>query len=159
MNIKIIEKDAFKIVGKGIKVSMENDEHQRAITEFWIESNSNGFSEELSRHSGPMGLLGVCMPYQPEYNGFIYYIGTEKNKEELPEGWEEEEIPAAKWAVFECVGPMPGAIQSVWSRIYSEWFPSSGYKHDKAPEIEVYPAGDPNSENYRSEIWIPVIEA
>lgn len=158
MNYKILEKEAFKIVGKGIKVSTVNNEHQRAITEFWSDSNKNGFASELSKSSGPMGHLGVCMQFEPDYNGFLYFIGAEKNIDVLPDGWEEKQIPAATWAVFECVGPMPDAIQKVWEQIYSEWFPSTNYKHANAPEIEVYPVGDSTHENYRSEIWIPIMD-
>ncbi|KAB8138124.1 AraC family transcriptional regulator, partial [Gracilibacillus oryzae] len=53
---------------------------------------------------------------------------------------------------------MPDAIQNVWKRIFSEWFPSTGYEHADAPELEVYYPGDPASADYRSEVWIPVID-
>ena len=32
-------------------------------------------------------------------------------------------VSAGTWAVFQCVGPMPDAIQNMWERIYSEWLP------------------------------------
>jgi len=54
-------------------------------------------------------------------------------------------IPSSTWAIFESVGAMPDAIQDVWKRIFSEWFPTSNYEHDKGPELEVYPPGDPRS--------------
>lgn len=34
--------------------------------------------------------------------------------------------------------------------------PATGYQHDCAPEIEVYPKGDMYSPDYKCEIWIPV---
>ncbi|RXT07959.1 hypothetical protein EIZ39_11120 [Ammoniphilus sp. CFH 90114] len=61
-------------------------------------------------------------------------------------------IPAATWAVFTSIGPMPGAIQQVWSNIFQEWFPSTGYQHSGRPELEVYPAGDTTAEDYQCEI-------
>jgi AraC family transcriptional regulator len=69
----------------------------------------------------------------------------------------EKEIPASTWAVFESIGPMPGAIQKVWKRIFSEWFPATGYEHADAPELEVYLPGDPSDSNYKCEVWIPII--
>jgi AraC family transcriptional regulator len=158
MNHKIVEKEAFQIVGKGIKVSTVNGENQRVIPAFWDESNGNGFTLELEKNSGPMGLLGACMQFDRLNEEFVYFIGAEKNIVDLPVEWEEKTIPASTWAVFESVGPMPESIQKVWGQIYSEWFPSSGYEHGDAPELEVYPLEDPNDENYRCEVWIPVVK-
>lgn len=47
----------------------------------------------------------------------------------------ELDVPASTWAVFEAVGPFPDTLQSVWGRIYSEWFPSSHYEQAEGPEI------------------------
>jgi AraC family transcriptional regulator len=41
-------------------------------------------------------------------------------------------------------------------RIYGEWFPSSGWEHADAPELEIYSAGDGREADYYSEIWIPL---
>jgi AraC family transcriptional regulator len=49
---------------------------------------------------------------------------------------------------------MPRAIQYVWQRICSEWFPSTVYEHAGGPEFELYPSGNVNDEDYRCEVWI-----
>ncbi|MHA7767717.1 AraC family transcriptional regulator [Bacillus atrophaeus] len=55
--------------------------------------------------------------------------------------------------------PLPGAVQQTWDRIFSEWFPSTGYEHAEAPELEVYPASrDIHASDQRTEIWIPVVK-
>ena len=42
-------------------------------------------------------------------------------------------------------------------RIFSEWFPASGYEHAPLPEIEWCAPGDDMAlPDYKSEIWIPV---
>ena len=52
---------------------------------------------------------------------------------------------------------MPDAMPRVWERIFSEWFPATGYEHAGGPEMEVYLSdADPSSEDYYSEIWIPI---
>ena len=71
---------------------------------------------------------------------------------------QEYEISAQTWAVFESIGPMPDAIQKVWGRICSEWFPATSFEHADAPDLEVYPAGDAGSEDYRCEVWVPIIK-
>lgn len=68
----------------------------------------------------------------------------------------ETVIPAATWAAFESGGPMPDSIQKVWERVFTEWFPDSGYEHDDAPELELYHQGDTSSDDYRCEVWIPI---
>lgn len=155
MNYQIIEREAFRVVGKSIRVNIEN---KQVISNFWNESNQNGFTRELGKISGPLGVLGVCTEFNSALQEFSYYIASEKMNENSNERLEELKIPASTWAIFESIGPMPGAIQQVWDRIYSEWFPTSGYEHAFAPEMEVYPEGDVNDENYRCEVWIPVVK-
>lgn len=67
-------------------------------------------------------------------------------------------IPAATWAIFDSVGPVPGAIQDVTRKIFQEWFPSTGYEHDAKPELEVYLPGDPNSPDYLCQVWMPIVK-
>lgn len=52
---------------------------------------------------------------------------------------------------------MPTAMAEIWGRIFSEWFPTSGYEHAEAPEVEWYSKGDLSATDYKSEIWIPVL--
>jgi len=75
---------------------------------------------------------------------------------EVKKGMIEYIVPACTWAIFECIGPMPTAIQSLQKRIISEWLPTSGYEYSNAPDIEVYSDGNLTAEDYRSEVWLPV---
>ena len=68
-------------------------------------------------------------------------------------------VPANMWAKFACVGTLPNAIQSVNTKIWSEWLPGNK-EYDLAGKynIEWYSAdGDPDGTDYESAIWIPVI--
>lgn len=56
------------------------------------------------------------------------------------------------------VWPFPETLQDMWGRIYSEWFPSSGYEAVKEPEILWNENTDVTSPKFKSEIWIPVIK-
>lgn len=157
MDYKIIEKDAFSVVGKSISTTTVGGENHRTIAHFWDESNANGFAEELAKNCGELGLLGICLDFDHRLENITYLIAAEKNITELPTDWEEKEIPSATWAIFPVYGAMPDAIPKVWQRIFSEWFPSTGYEHSGGPEMEVYLSDeDPSSEDYYSEIWIPI---
>ncbi|WP_432352947.1 GyrI-like domain-containing protein [Sporosarcina sp. A2] len=157
MDYKIINKEAFAIVGKSIRTSTVEGQNHRNIAQFWIDSNQNGFADELAQVSGDLGLIGVCMDFDNEQEQLTYAIGAEKTTNNVPSGWDEVKIPASTWAVFPVHGAMPDAMPSVWQRIFSEWFPATGYEHSGGPEMEVYLSdSDPYSADYYSEIWIPI---
>jgi len=65
-------------------------------------------------------------------------------------------VPAATWGIFEAHGPLPGSIQGVMPRIFNEWFPSSGWEHADAPELEIYSPGDNRAADYYCEVCIPL---
>lgn len=157
MEYKIVEKDTFSVVGKGIRTSTIGGENHQKIASFWVESNQNGFSKELAKNCGSLGLIGICMDFDKQQENLTYFIGAEKNIDHLPNDWEEKQIPSATWAVFPVHGAMPHSMTKAWERIFSEWFPSTGYEHADGPEMEVYLSdSDSSSEDYYSEIWIPI---
>ncbi|MBR0599122.1 AraC family transcriptional regulator [Sinanaerobacter chloroacetimidivorans] len=157
MNYKIENKNAFRIVGVKKHMDMALEESFREVPLFWQETVAEGRIPQILEllNQPPFGLLGVstCM------NGkdFDYYIAVATDIP-TPEGLVEYEIPAATWAVFECIGPMPQAIQELQKRIVTEWLPTSGYEYADAPDIELYTEGDQQSSEYRSEVWLPVVK-
>lgn len=121
------------------------------IPKFWDEY----YADEACRKIP--GYLGICAQNKTGGDLFRYGIGCRASDVEgVPEGFERIRLPAYTWAVFKCVGPMPGAIQAMWERIYREWLPVSGYELIPDYEIENYLPGDPSAPDYVSEICIPV---
>ena len=55
-------------------------------------------------------------------------------------------------------GAMPNAMQDMWHKFVSEFFPTSGYQPTYEMDIEAYTEGNMGSPDYRSEIWVPVIK-
>ncbi|WP_342558806.1 AraC family transcriptional regulator [Metasolibacillus sp. FSL K6-0083] len=157
MKYKIIEKEAFQVVGIKRTYNCSNGENLQGIPVFWNEVNENGTDTELFRlNNGEIkGVLGVCLPQKDAGNMIDYWIATAANGK-TPKHLATLEIPAAKWVVFEVVGPMPEAMQNAWKKIYSEWFPSNPYEPAGTAELEVYSDEDPFKEDLVSEIWIPV---
>jgi len=92
-------------------------------------------------------------------NRFHYMIADcAEGKGELPGKFTAMELPALTWAVFPTKGAMPKAIQETTHKVFSEWLPNCReYELDGSNyHIEMYSAGDPNSEAYYSEVWVPV---
>jgi AraC family transcriptional regulator len=158
MDYRIEEKEAFNVVGKLISVTCRDNEQMREIPKFWGQCNSDGTSDKLSAISVDDRLYGVCLDMQANTEDFNYMIASKADPAATGEGFESRTIPASTWAIFQSVGPMPGAIQNVFSRIFQEWFPATGFEHSGAPELEVYPSGDTAAENYLCEVWIPIVK-
>lgn len=152
MNYRIEEKSGFSIVG--LKERFSNiDGLGENIGKMWTET-----PQQTLKQIGELGngLVGV---YSGMYEDHTtdYYIAAITEKE-APDTLCKLDISAHTWAIFEITGPMPTAMAEVWGRIFSEWFPTSGYEHAEAPEVEWYSQGDLTAPDYKSEIWIPVVK-
>ncbi len=157
MNYRIEKKEAFRIVGVKKRYELNIEENFSEVPMFWQKTSENGIIPEICSLicKEPFGLLGVssCM------NGknFDYYIAVATDKD-TPKGMYEYTVPQSTWAIFESVGPLPDALQNLQGRIITEWLPTSGYEYANAPDIEVYFGGNQQSENYKCEIWLPIIK-
>ena len=162
MNCQILEKPAFDIIGKSRKFIEAGEENLAQIPQFWDEfrNDPNGNKVLMNITQGKAGCvtgstsLGVSM-CRPGAEYFTYAIGAEAAATPLPADFSVIHVPAATWAVFDSIGPMPRAIQEVTKRIFAEWFPSTGYEHPEY-ELEVYLPGDPSSSDYHCQVWIHV---
>jgi AraC family transcriptional regulator len=157
MEYRILEKGSFTMVGTSIEVSCVDGENLRRIPAYWGECSQDGTIERLAALGSGNPLMGVCVA-QPDKEKIQYWVAVESGSAEVPEGFAAGEVPAATWAVFTSVGPVVKSIQEVWCSIYQEWFPGTGYEHAAGPELEMYPPGDTNAEDYRCEVWIPIVK-
>ncbi|NLX64791.1 MAG: AraC family transcriptional regulator [Clostridiaceae bacterium] len=160
MNYRIVEKGSFKIVGfkkrvpimfKGINPEIEK----------MAELLTPEVIKKLKALSNvePTGIINASANFSEgrmeERGELDHYIGVATTSEETA-GFDVLETEAGTWAVFESIGPFPETLQNIWGRIYSEWFPTSGYEARKGPEILWNENPDTGNPKYRSEIWIPV---
>lgn len=154
---KIIEREAFQVVGKTLKVSTKNGENFKRIPQFWLECDQNGACDKICNSFQAQEILGICMDIELEKEQFTYMIAVKGGETYNGKEFTIRHISASAWAVFTSIGPIPEAIQKVWERIFQEWFPATGYEHACGPELEVYPPGDTSAEDYQCEVWIPII--
>lgn len=167
MNYRIEKKDAIRIVGAKLTTTTLDDKNLHEIPEFWTHSNQSGLSMKIASLIDTVsldgenvlnaltGLLGVCVMPPDGGEVFDYYIAAATDKP-TPEGMTEYVIPAAQYAVFQSIGPLPHALQDLTQRIFTEWLPSSGYEYGDGVDIEVYSDGDTQSEDYKAEVWVPI---
>lgn len=156
MNYRIETKDAFKIVGVKQHYSGSVEECMAKVPLFWQKTIQSGiiptFCSFMDRE--PYGLLGVstCM----DSSDFDYFIAVATNQDTPPD-MQEYVVPQGTWAIFESIGPMPHAIQTLQKQIVTQWLPTSGYEYANAPDIEVYFEGDQYAADYKCEVWLPIV--
>ena len=161
MDYRIEKKDLFRVITKRGMFSQKDEVKYTQIPEFWTKCHEDGTVNKLCSYyeKGNIfgdALLGICYDPKPSDKDFPYAIGAANNNKEAVEDLTEDTIPAHTWVIFTGTGTMPNAIQKLWRRIYSEFFPTSDYQPYGDLDIEVYPDGDMDSPDYKFEIWIPV---
>lgn len=154
MEYRMMEKDAFRIMGAGIPLSQDLESSFREVPAFWGRAAQEGLIPRLIplMDQEPMGILGVSCCHGEEWR---YYIAVSSSRP-LPDGFQETTVPACTWAVFTVEGNTPDSIQALQRRVVTEWLPTSGYEYANAPDIEVYLDADPA--NRRVEVWLPVVK-
>lgn len=161
MDYKIVKKKAFRVIERVEKHSIDNGVNKNTIPGFWTRAHADGTVKKLLElTSDKRYIYGICYGNVPtDCKTFDYSIAAVCGSGcAAPEGFTSREIPERTWAVFECKGAMPEAIQRLWHRILSEFFPTSGYEPTYEMEIEAYTDGNMTDPDYISEIWVPVKE-
>lgn len=150
------EKPAFRLIGKSVRCT--DGEQYSKIPEFWSDCQKDGtFSQLIAIDAGsPKGLFGLFRYEDLNANEKKYSIMVTADGD-LPEGYDEICIPEATWAVFDCRGAVPQAIQNGWKYLQEEWLLQYPFQHAKCPELEWYSSGNSYDKNYLSQIWVPVI--
>lgn len=160
MNYRIVEKEAFKLIGfkKRVPIIFEGVNPEIEEMMKWLTPE---IVQQLKERSNiePRGIISASTHFSEgrmeEKGQLDHYVGVATTSENTGV-FDVLGVDAGTWAVFESVGPFPETLQNIWGRIYSEWFPSSGYESIEGPEILWNEHQDTESPTYRSEIWIPV---
>ncbi|MGM1433951.1 AraC family transcriptional regulator [Bacillus cereus group sp. BceL295] len=162
MNYRIEEKEPFRIIGITKRVPIVFNGVNEEIASMWKSLNPESIQTLKSLSNiEPTGIISASTNFSEgrmeEKGELDHYIGVATTKD-CPEEFKQLEVAASTWAIFKAVGPFPDALQNVWGRIYSEWFPSSNYELAEGPEILWNESKDVSSPNFRSEIWVPVLK-
>ncbi|MFI7329411.1 GyrI-like domain-containing protein [Streptomyces rubiginosohelvolus] len=159
MRYSLVEKNAFRVVGKKARVPLIHEGPNPAIAEF-IRGIGR---EELDRIAAlsdqePAGIVGVSDQLDPsraEGTELDYYHGVVTGEAEAPEDLDALDVPAGTWAVFESEGEFPQALQYLWRDVFTQWFPSNPYASRPGPEILRVRLTE-DGKRAEAELWIPV---
>ncbi|MER5309826.1 AraC family transcriptional regulator [Streptomyces sp. NPDC002773] len=158
MRYRVVEKEAFGIIGRGARVPLVHEGENPAIAAH-IRSIGQEALDRLARLSDgePEGIVSAVthLTESREEGAELDYWHGVVSGAEVPDGFEVLDVPAGTWAVFENEGPLPKAVQYLWRDVFTQWFPSNPYASRPGPEIlGVRPSADWTTA--RAELWIPV---
>jgi AraC family transcriptional regulator len=167
MNCKITTMFQFKVIG--FQKIFDNDTAYQEIPKFWDEicekyaanvyaGNAPANPYEKAIVENCIGEYGVCIDDIGE-GKFRYLVAGKYAGGEVPEGMVVYEFPGGDWAVFDCIGPIPEALQSLNTQIFKEWLPGNpDYELCGNASAEWYDCvnGEKTDKDYHSAIWIPV---
>ena len=167
MNVKITTLPSFTVIG--FKRDFSCDDSFKTIPMFWDEIFSkyshlysglapqNELEEAFIANS--IGEYGVCIDNIGTEGRLSYMIAGKYIGVNIPNGMEIYNINGGEWAIFDCIGPMPDAIQNTTTRIYNEWLPNNpDYEICGDAMIEWYDpdCADTSSPDYHSAVWVGI---
>ena len=105
-----------------------------------------------------IGEFAICSDEYTDEN-FRYIIAGRYKGGNVPEGMVLKHFDDMTWIKFKCIGPMPGALQALNTKVWDEWVPNcKKYELIGNANIEWYAMGDIKSKDYESGIWLPIKE-
>lgn len=154
MTYRIIQREAFEVFGVSGLISRELEQAFVDVPQFCRHCDEDGTVDRMNALLGrfPDTCLHAALYdfTDTEFKYMICYYIPQIGA--IPDAYSRLKIPASTWAIFS--GPMR-EMQQLWRRVYSEWFPTSGYEQEEGPAFEMY-YGQARHENCLGEIWLPV---
>lgn len=151
------EYDERRFMGRRTRIAAKQSTPGEKAREFLLSLKQDGTVDELKTvmKEGAEYIVGICSNFTSK--GYDYWVAVEvDNDTPLLEGYETIFVPAGTYAYFDCEGGTNEAVTSCWSNVYNTWFPKSGYNHQGTQEMEIYPLGDMEAEDYRCTLLVPV---
>lgn len=168
MEYRMERLSGLKVIGFERSFSVESAYDM--IPKFWAEFREE-YLELLMMGASPVdeqtqavkdyhiGQMGISIDDIGGNGRFRYMIAGEYTGGPVPEDMTVVEFPEMDWIKFCCIGPMPEALQKLNTEIFTDWLPNNDtYELSIGANIEWYPDMQADSDEYFSEIWLPVRE-
>lgn len=158
MRHRIVDKDAFALVGYRTTVPVVHEGPNPAIVEFEksIDGDARALLLSLSNTepAGPLAVTVRLAESRSEGAEVEYWRAVATTAADCGD-LARIDVPSGLWVVFEADGKFPEALQHLWADAATEWFPANPYEWIEGPELlTIHP--DPGGESGRGELWLPI---
>ncbi len=157
MEYRIVQKDAFRVVGLKARVPLIYEGMNPAMGEFMSSIPRERWAAiESLADQEPRGAITVMDGIDEERRegSELDAWAAAVTSQQAPEGLDTLEVPAGTWLVLAASGAFPAAMQQLWPQAYAEWFPANPWRTRRGPElvaVEFGPDGDADAE-----LWLPI---
>ena len=147
MEYQVVEKEAFKVIGRRRTTPSGGGT--------WGIAREDGSIAQMEKLAAGAPFLGLCFGFDDDGSN-DYMVGLEYAGEDIG-GLESFTYPKSTWLVFAGEGKIKkNVLGNTWSRIYGEFLPRSEYKQADLPTIEAYVEWNNDKNFCKIEVWIPV---
>jgi len=149
MNYTIVQKEAFRVVGKRFAFSYTGYREDIDWNEKVWQNLTAEDTEILKKVADEEGILGI---YMMEYLNKCQYLIGVRSQKPVPEGFEAYIVPAARWALL-----VNENNSDLHRRFRTDWLPSTVYKRENSfyPTIEYYEDTNITANSY-TQCWKPI---
>lgn len=143
----------------GIKKIYKNGrEAQQQIAKFWGACFAEGTISKLQAfNNGDLdGLLGICIPEIDGKMSYMIAVTVTRDNCSVFAGFELTTLPSSTYFVFEAQGVVPDAVQLKMEEVHNYIHKYHDDQIKETPFFEYYQEGDTSSEQYITELWMPV---
>lgn len=137
LNPQIFEEHDITVFGKSLITKAS--EAYETVPAFWNKCEEDQITNLIVKAgNGNETTLLKSVISDIDDDTLKYMICLDMPKCGVSEDFETLTIPSGKWASFPLIieNPAKDNIRSIWKRIYTEWFPNSGYDQEKGPRQE-----------------------
>lgn len=160
MQYRIVEKPAFRIVGRKTRATLAYEGLNRAADQLIRSLPDADWEtfEELSDQE-PHGSISVWNDVDDsgllEGTEADYYIGAATSRP-AAEDYDVLEIPPHTWAAFTTSGPFPQSLETLWRAVGGEWLPANPYQLVPAPPLVRATYHDDEGKHTDVELWLAI---
>lgn len=154
MNYRIEERESFDIFGVYTEISTDQEKAFDQVPLFCKKCDDDGTTDTINNLLGRFDdNYTISALYDYSETTFKYMLCNHLPKGlSIPPRFTTLSVPSSTWAIFDVSNL---EMQSIWKRIFSEWFPTSEYEAIEGIQFEMY-YGLAKHKNGFGEVWIPV---
>jgi predicted transcriptional regulator YdeE len=146
METKIVERDAFTVVGIATRTSnqLEADPASAKIPGLWQRFFAEGITGRVTNARNNGTIFGVYTEYESDLSApYTLFVGCETDGSgDAPGGLTQVNVPAQRYLVFTATGEIPQAVIDAWGYIWNYFENTVDYMRAYTTDFEMYhPSG------------------
>ena len=158
MNARVVDQDAFTVVGISARTSNAKEVTDGVIGAMWERFLQDDVLEKIPNRVD-QNIVAVYTDYASDHNGeYTYVLGARVTSDaEVPAGMVAKKVPAQKFAVFTSEkGPAPKVVPGLWMRINSLPETSVGANRQYKADFEIYDERAADPQNLQMDVYVGI---